>query len=422
MKAKLEYDIMIMATARWDGPYSSTAYSLAKALSKHTRVFYLDNPKSIKHFITHRHSDEIQKRTKALLKGENVFCIPDSAHPQLVVVTPKLVLPSNWLPDGLLYDSLSKYNDQIISEVINKTIKEYCISKYLLINISNPILGRFFKLTLNPALKIYQSVDDMSQAPYMRKHGARLEKQAIQKADITITTSSELKKRASAYSEKVFVIPNAANVKLFQSAGIEKLAVPQEIKVLPPNKKIICYVGNICHRLDYNLLLKIARHHHNKTLLMIGPFGNTSFKDSGLDLLPNVVFTGGKKIEELPAYLQHSACCIIPFLCNQFTKSIYPLKINEYLSAGKPVISTNFSEDILSFNDIVYVSDSHEKFIDNIDKAIAEDGEDLKNKRIEISRPNDWENRAVQLFELINDFIHTKVHDTKNIATLSVSL
>src|SRR5688500_17944128 len=93
----LDYDILIFALARWDGNYSSTSYSLAKALSAHTCVFYIDNPFTVKLFFKDRNSAQIKKRKNALLYGKDIFVTPDPAHPNLVAVTPKLVAPINWM-------------------------------------------------------------------------------------------------------------------------------------------------------------------------------------------------------------------------------------------------------------------------------------------------------------------------------------
>jgi teichuronic acid biosynthesis glycosyltransferase TuaH len=423
MKEKLDHDIIMLALARWDGPYSSTAYSLAKALSLHTRVFYIDNPITAKCYLAKRNTPEIKKRKNALLKGKDFFFKPDQEHyPNMVAITPRLTVPVNWLPSGGLYDTLAKVNDNIVSIVINQTIREYGIKKYIFINSFNPFFGRFFKLSLKPFLKIYQNVDDISQSPYLYKHGVRLEIEAMKEADFTITTSSQLKRRSAVYTENAFLLPNAANVKLFQRAAKEDLQLPDEIKALPEGKKIICYAGNICHRLDYELLIKIAQHHHDKILLMIGPFANKIHKEVGLHHFPNIVFTGKKKLEELPAYLKHSDCCIIPFLCNQLTKSIYPLKINEYLSAGKPVISTNFSDDILTFKSMIYSSDTHEEFLTNIDKAIQENSPEFMHRRVAASAPNDWENRAIQLIDLVDKFLMTKRKDFAQGVRLTVGV
>jgi teichuronic acid biosynthesis glycosyltransferase TuaH len=401
----LDCDIVMLALPRWDGPYSSTAYSLAKALSKHVRVFYVDNPVTVKEYFVKRNTEQIKYRKNALLYGTDIFSIPDLEHPNLFTVTPRLTLPINWLNAGFIYDSLSKLNDAIVSEALNKVIKMFAIRKYILVNSFNPLFGRYPSLNVKPELTVYQSVDDISQSPYLDKHGPRLEDEAVRKADFTIVTSTELKRLKSAHSEHVYLLPNAANVSLFQRAAIHALPIPAEIQALPRDKKIIVYTGNICHRLDYELLVKIAKNHCDKILLMVGPFANLNYKTAGLDKLPNVVFTGRKKIDELPAYLQYSDCTIIPFLCNQLTKSIYPLKINEYLSAGKPVVTTNFSEDIASFRNVANVAENHDEFLTMIDKAIYEDTAEERAHRISVSSNNNWEARAHHFIEITGEFL-----------------
>jgi glycosyltransferase involved in cell wall biosynthesis len=404
---KLDFDIIIFALARWDGNYSSTSYSLAKALSEHTRVFYIDNPFTIKYFYAKRKTEMIRRRKNALLYGKDMFVNPDPDYPNLTAVTPKLVLPINWMPSGFFYNLFSKINDSIVSKTIDETCKQYNIRQYVFMNSFNPHFGKYFNLKHKPAVTSYYNVDDISQGPYLNKHGVTLEIDAIKKADVTLVTSSELKKISSKHSKNVQLLANAANVKLFQKAA-QDLPVPEEIKAIPSDKKIICYIGNICWRLDYELLKKTAITHSDKVLLMVGPFAVDTYQKYGLDKLSNIVFTGKKNLEELPAYLKHSHCCIIPFLCNQLTKSIYPLKINEYLSAGKPVVTTNFSEDIRSFENIIHVSDTHNDFVHNIDKAIATDSGLLQQKRISHSAPNNWHDRAQQFIGIVEEILHTK--------------
>ncbi|MFZ6011975.1 MAG: glycosyltransferase [Bacteroidota bacterium] len=404
----VDYDIIMLALPRWDGQYSSTSFSLAKALSRHTRVFYVDNPFTVKDYISNRNTQQIKRRKKALMGGKDIFTQIDANYPNLTGVTPAMTLPINWIPSGFVYNVFSRLNNAIVHRALKQTVKTYGIKKFIFINSFNPLFGRYGIRSLKPFLNIYQSVDDISQAPYMQKHGTTLEEKAIRDADFTIVTSSELKRLKSAFSPQVYLLPNAAHVALFQQAVKEVLTKPAELQSIAAGTKIICYTGNICHRLDYDLLIKISLKHSDKILLMIGPFANNNYKIAGLDKMPNVIFTGRKDISELPAYLKYSDCCIIPFLCNQLTRSIYPLKINEYLSAGKPVVTTNFSEDIFNFKGIAFVANNREEFLTQIDIAVESDTPEKQKERINFSASNNWDARAEQFIEMVNSFQKSK--------------
>lgn len=350
--------------------------------------------------MVHRRSAQIVMRRNALWRGKDLFLRPDKNHPDLVVVTPRLTLSINWLSPGVLYDVFSRVNDQAVSMAVNETCRAFSIERYILVNSFNPLIGRFLNLSVKPLLNIYQSVDDISHSKYVNKHGPRLEVEAIRNSDFTIVTSSELKRLKSVFSENVFLLPNAANTTVFNTAVTMELEKPSELRDLPPEKKVICYTGNICHRLDYELLIKVARHHDDKILLMVGPFANHLYQTTGLSALPNVIFAGRKSPEDLPAYLKYSHCCIIPFLCNPLTRSIYPLKVNEYLSAGKPVVSTSFSVDMLAFREVATIAASHDEFVSAIDAAIREDNSDLLTRRVSFSSGNNWDARAQHFMDL----------------------
>jgi glycosyltransferase involved in cell wall biosynthesis len=243
-------------------------------------------------------------------------------------------------------------------------------------------------------------MDDISQVDYSNRHGTKLEEKIIGNFDYTLCTSKELTRLKSAFSRNVFFHPNAADIDIFRKAATETLPKPTDLQ--PYQQKIIGYTGSIEYRSDFGLLQKIASKHTDKILFLVGPVYGDEHIKAGLDKMPNVVFAGPRKITELPAYLQYFDCVIIPFKKTTLTKSIYPLKINEYLAAGKPVIATNFSEDIYTFKDIAYVVDSHEEFLQTIDKAIAENNEDRRRARMQVAEQNTWSARVEQFWNIIN--------------------
>jgi glycosyltransferase involved in cell wall biosynthesis len=104
---------------------------------------------------------------------------------------------------------------------------------------------------------------------------------------------------------------------------------------------------------------------------------------------------------------------MIPFKCNTLTKSIYPLKINEYLAAGRAVVSTRFSEDIQDFEDVIRLASDDEEFIQKIGEAVAGSTEEEIEKRMAVADNNTWEKRVQQFWDLVAERTNKDSH-TKN--------
>jgi teichuronic acid biosynthesis glycosyltransferase TuaH len=309
-------------------------------------------------------------------------------------------LPINWLPKGTLYNFFSWWNNRIFFRAIRKTIRHYSINDFIYWNSYNPFFSYELPDDIKPSLFIYQSRDNIAHSNYVKKHGPELERRASEYADLRIATSIDLTKRLSAPGKEFVLFPNAARTEIFQKAITKTLPRPAELP--EGNQKVIGYIGNICLRQDYDLIYKIATTFHDHTLLMVGPRNDKNYHNYDFSKLKNVIFTGPKKLEVLPQYLAYMDVTILPFLVNDLTKSIYPLKLNEYLAGGKPVVSTNFSSDVQSFSEVVYISSSHSEFIDNIRKGIADDSEALRKKRTQAADKNSWENRVEDFWKLIS--------------------
>lgn len=389
-----------MSLSRWDAPISSPALSLAKELANDHRVFYIEHPFSWKDYLTERKGEQLKRRMDALLRGRNIYASGDGFPPGLRAVTPKLVYSINFLPEGTLYEVFSKRNNAILEGTLRRVIRENGVREFVFINFFDPFFLGTLPADIEPLRYVYQCMDDISQVAYTRKHGVRLEEEIIRKADITLCTSRELARKKSLLSPDVYFHPNAADVHLFQKALREDLPPPRDIPA--GGKKLIGFTGSIEYRTDFALLRKVALHHHDKIIFLVGPVMGTEHMQAGLHQLPNVVFAGPRKLDELPAYLKYFDCCIIPYKKNALTASIYPLKINEYLAAGRPVVATGFSEDILSFADVAYIADSHEAFIAEIDKAISEDDATRRDSRNARAQQNSWANRVEEFWRLLD--------------------
>ena len=396
-----ETNFIILASGRWDGEYSSTMLSIARELAQRYRVFYIDNPFTWKDFLTKRRSKAIMRRQRALLWGKDNYHTVDE---DLVAVTPRLMVPLNWLPPGILYNTAFKINEYIFARCIKKLLKDFALNKYVYINSFLPQYFKKFPTFFKPSVFVYQTVDDMRHTGYIGKHGSYLEDEMMRKADISLVTSSGLYALKKGVADNVHIIPNAADISLFKRAYQEVLEVPVEL--MEERREVIIYIGNVkATRTDFELLKILAQHHTHRLILMVGPYEEIPVEESGLLALANVQFIGAKPLAALPAYLQYAHCAIIPFKCNTLTASIYPLKINEYLAAGKPVVTTAFSEDVVSFEDI-YVAQDQEEFSQRVEQAIAEDSEERKARRVEGAAHNTWADRTQRLLKIIAETGH----------------
>jgi len=165
-------------------------------------------------------------------------------------------------------------------------------------------------------------------------------------------------------------------------------------------KNCVVYVGTIDDRLDYVLLDYIISSLPDVKFMFVGRIIFPEGKHT-LEKHNNVVLLGATPYETLPQTIAGAKVGIIPFVKNEFTKNIYPLKINEYLAVGTGVVSTNFS-NLSDFNDIVDIVETKELFLEalkaQMDKKV---GPNTIEQRKAFAKGNSWHNRA----KIINNLI-----------------
>jgi hypothetical protein len=77
---------------------------------------------------------------------------------------------------------------------------------------------------------------------------------------------------------------------------------------------------------------------------------------------------------------------------NRLTKAVDPVKVYEYLSQGKPVVSAKLPE-LEPLSELLYFAEGPEEFSSQIDRALAERDTTLQQKRIDFAAENTWKDR-----------------------------
>jgi hypothetical protein len=159
---------------------------------------------------------------------------------------------------------------------------------------------------------------------------------------------------------KHYCLPNAITDSFLQNVKIKEKT----------GKTIIGYLGFLDPRwADRELLLKVVKTYTNISIVIRSSMDKT-FADR-LRENKNVKIVGFQKYNELPNLVSSFTVGIIPFLNNEFTAVINPLKLYEYCAAGIPIVAV-MTPELKHYKDIIYLAETHEEFILCIEKALKE--------------------------------------------------
>ena len=134
--------------------------------------------------------------------------------------------------------------------------------------------------------------------------------------------------------------------------------------------------------------------------MLIGPDYDGTLPRSGITSLSNVNWLGAKPYGGLPAYLTHFSVATIPFIVNEVTHAVSPLKLFEYMAGGKPVVTPPLRE--CARQSEVLLADGPEEWIEMLDLAIelsADPG--YQQRMIEAARLNTWDARVSSILDAI---------------------
>jgi glycosyltransferase involved in cell wall biosynthesis len=300
------------------------------------------------------------------------------------------MLPVNWLPEQA-HDKLLQWNVSRLVKGLRRVMKQLNMIRPLVVNGLNPVFGLPMLGQLNESATIYYCFDEIAIASWMSRHGTRYEPLYLQRVDAVVTTSETLRQAKAVLQPRAYCVKNGVNFDLFNQAR-------QFVGNQPAERPIVGYLGTADNRINLDLVDYCVRTMPDVSFQFIGEVHEPRLIQR-LGQYPNVTFIPPHQPAELPPLLAKMSAAMIPFVCNEHTYTIYPLKINEYLAAGLPVVSTPFSL-LDDFAGVVTMAETPEQFAQALRRALTDHSTLRVDERIMMAKNNSWTKRTEE-FEAV---------------------
>ena len=397
-------DIVCVSFGAWDDMVETPQYLMTR-LAKHNRVLFIEGPFSVA--LTLKSPGLIASHIQNWRRG------PRQVGESMWVAEPPPILPKR------TNANINRMNAMMLRRWLAGQAKKIGFRDGIYWNFQPrfPTIGR----GLHAAASVYYCVDDFAAAPYDWNNEAEvraLEEITCRESDLVICTGRNLVEKRKQFNRRTHFIPEAADIGLFSEAALPETVPAPDVVALPG--KIIGYTGLINWRIDLPLMVHLATRHPEWSFAFIGPLKEDDDMSS-FTSLPNVHLFGRKTIAELPAYLKAMDVCLLPYVLNEYTHNVFPLKLYEYMAAGKFDVSTDMYEMRAYEGEDLAIGRTHEEFERAIITALESETPERARARSLRAATHTWEHRIEEvsslLAPLIGDTTATRVAERDDFPT-----
>jgi glycosyltransferase involved in cell wall biosynthesis len=256
----------------------------------------------------------------------------------VTIIKPLAIVPAQWV---MRWPWLSHLYFAHLRHVLRAVKPKDSLQVHMLFSSHQHFYKRFlaadvYTLDYNDKFDLYPNLTEGRRAI------VRENERAILKAvDVVFATSWALKRNALNYNNSVCWLPNCV-----EDHFDAKFFVPDEVQRL--KKPVIGFVGHINEWLNLAWIEWMAHRHPEWMFVFIGrlPKNWSSEADQSvfhrLQSLNNIEFWGEKAYQDLYSYIRHFHVATIWYSCDEFKRYVHPNKLYMYLSAGVPIVSTDF--------------------------------------------------------------------------------
>jgi glycosyltransferase involved in cell wall biosynthesis len=320
-------DLIFISLEPWDDIWRRNQFVCAELARRHpARTILFVTP-------TRDLTNAIRRRDFSKLKPAPAWSPP--GLPNVVVFT-----PTKWLPNSLAVGRW--FNERTLRRQVVAEARRRGLDRPILwINdhIAAHLVGQ-----VGEAMTVYDITDDWitsNQPAGLLGRIVTLDGLLCRTADAVIVCSARLRELKEPLTPpgRLHLIPNGVDAAHY--AGVLD-AGPVPAAAAGWQRPVLGYVGTVHpDRVDVDLMVGVAgRLAGRGSIALVGPNYLSPGDVDRLAATGNVHVVGPVKYADVPGYLRAFDVCIVPHRVTPFTESLNPIKLFEYLAAGKPIVST----------------------------------------------------------------------------------
>ena len=384
-------DIVCIASQSWDSHWC-TPQQIASRLAHSGKVLYVEPMRSPLWWIRRRATQSARwgGTPSEVLKNTWVLTLPP------VFIPLELYRRLPWL---------RSLNNLLFSWLVGRAMRSLGMASpimwlYLITVVDAPILKRAKAV-------VYDCIDEwsgVSSDPNEKKFFSDLDQRLCRAADVLFVGSNALAENRRHLNPRTHLVPQGVDLAHFLPASTP-VELPADLMRLP--RPVIGLVGVLNQeRIDIDLLCHLAKQRPEWSIVLVGPVWKGLDTES-LSAFANIHLLGNKPREMLGRYIEGFDVCMLPYLINDFTRNIFPLKLFEYLASGKPFVATPVPA-CAEFPRLIRCAQGPEAFLAAVEDALSNDSTALQQERIALARENDWDKRTADKAQWVAGYLTEK--------------
>ena len=377
--------VLVLGTADWNQPIATNQHYVVRELCRDgfARVVFVESMALRRPQLAFRDMKRVLARVRAAVRRRKPTASEWRPQPEGLSVRSPLVLP---IHTGIA----ARINRRILASMVAdwaayrgpKILWAYTPVTYGLENHADQV--------------VYHCVDLLGTVPGIRSSVIDRSERHLADVGATAAATSQVVRE---HLEQV----GFHSVHLWENvADTEVITAADPMSAVRKPGRVI-FAGNLApNKVDFRLLERLAD--LGLEVCVAGPRaeGGGSDSDEFASMISHGVrYLGMLTLEELARELVQSTVGVVPYVLNEYTKGVSPLKTYEYLAAGLSVVATAIP-GVRTETDHIWVESGTSDFVERVLSLATPPSQATIESRVRIADKHSWAGRGGQIRVVID--------------------